>query len=103
MDGYLICPERSREDPAAREESLSAPLLPTSPEFALQIREGHEGHIREASLGSEQPVGAGHGALLLVGWPRASQDPMFAGEREKEGAGCSRHRQGKVTDTWHLI
>lgn len=29
MDGYLICPEWSREDPAAREESLSAPLLPT--------------------------------------------------------------------------
>lgn len=31
MDGYLIRPERSREDPAAREESLSAPLLPTLP------------------------------------------------------------------------
>lgn len=54
--------------------------LHTLPEFALQIRKGHGGHIREASSGPGQPVGAGHGAVLPAGGP-GPEDPT---RRERE-------------------
>lgn len=56
--------------------------LHTLPEFALQIREGHGGHIQEASSGPEQPVGAGHHAVFPVGDP-GQEDPTRR-EQERE-------------------
>lgn len=67
MDGDVMCAEWTGGAQWPVKSLIPTYSSPPSPEFALQIREGHGGHVCEASLGPEQPTGAGRGAVFLVG------------------------------------
>ena len=80
MDGDVICPEWSGGDPAAREESLSAPLPPPPhpPQSLLYKLEKGIGVTSEKPAGVRVTRGSGRGTPFLVGQPWANQDPILA-------------------------